>query len=229
MQYKTQRHYISTRAGFGKPQHKPIPFPFLRSLQINPLSCLSRLTGDLEDGLGQALHVAGCDTSDGDTAVLGSVDGVLLGQSIHLLRLQTGEGEHADLAGDVRPVVFAAESLEVLAQEGAHLDDAVGHALDLTKPLLVQGGVVHDGRGDASTVDGWVRVEGTNEDLDLRLDALLLLGVLADEREGTDTLSIETLHILLVYHISIVSDIFRRTMFLAKDWHRAMLWPSLTK
>lgn len=36
-----------------------------------------RLAGDLVDGLGESLDVAGGDTSNGDTAVLGSVDGVL--------------------------------------------------------------------------------------------------------------------------------------------------------
>jgi hypothetical protein len=35
------------------------------------------LSGNLEDGLGESLDVAGGDTSDGDTTVLGSVDGVL--------------------------------------------------------------------------------------------------------------------------------------------------------
>jgi len=35
------------------------------------------LAGDLVDGLGESLDVAGGDTSNGDTAVLGSVDGVL--------------------------------------------------------------------------------------------------------------------------------------------------------
>jgi hypothetical protein len=91
--------------------------------------------------------------------------------------------------------VLAAELLEVGAEGGAHLNDAVSHALDLTKPLLVKSGVVHDGGGDASTVDGRVRVEGTNENLDLRLNALLLLGVLANEREGTDALTVQT-HVL---------------------------------
>lgn len=99
------------------------------------------------------------------------------------------------LAGDVGPVVLAAELLEVGAEGRAHLNDAVSHALDLTEPLLVQSGVVHDGGSDASTVDGRVGVEGTDEDLDLRLNALLLLGVLANEREGTDTLTVQT-HVL---------------------------------
>ena len=162
--------------------------PFIRFMHH-----ASRLTGDLEDGLGQTLDIAGSDTSDGDTTVLGGVDGVLLGQSIHLLGLQTSEGKHTNLAGDVGPVVLAAKLLKVLAEQLAHLDDAVSHTLDLTEPLLVQRSVVHDGGGDASTVDRGVRVEGTDENLDLRLDALLLLGVLADERESTDTLTIETL------------------------------------
>ena len=52
---------------------------FFIPVEISPsfASILHRLTGDLEDGLGQALDVAGGDTSDGDTAILGGVDGVL--------------------------------------------------------------------------------------------------------------------------------------------------------
>lgn len=41
------------------------------------------LTGHLEDGLGQSLDVAGGDTSDGNTAVLGGVDGVLIQSVIY--------------------------------------------------------------------------------------------------------------------------------------------------
>jgi hypothetical protein len=54
-------------------------------------------------------------------------------------------------------------------------------------------------------VDGGVGVEGTDENLDLRLDTLLLLGVLADEGEGTDTLTVQTLHIVSCY-LSIAMD-----------------------
>lgn len=156
----------------------PIPIPFrIQFLSFTLLTFpIQRLTSNLEDGLGQALHVASGDTGDGDTAVLGGVDGVLFDESRHLLGLQTGEGEHADLAGDVGPVVLAAQLLEFLAEQAMHLDEAVGHALELAEPLLVQNGVVHDGEGDAGAVDGRVGVEGADEDLDLRFDALLLLG-----------------------------------------------------
>jgi len=89
--------------------------------------------------------------------------------------------------------MLAAQLLQVLLQQGTHLDDAVRHALDLAQPLLVQLRVVQDGGRDARAVDGRVGVERTDEDLDLRLHALLLLRVLADEGEGADTLAVQAL------------------------------------
>lgn len=76
----------------------------------------------------------------------------------------------------MRPVMLATKLLEVLTQKRAHLDDSIRHTLDLTEPLLVQLGISHDGGCDTGAVDGWVRVEGTDEDLDLRFYALLFLG-----------------------------------------------------
>lgn len=97
------------------------------------------------------------------------------------------------LVGDVGPVVLAAQLLQVLLEKSAHLDDTVSHALNFTQPLLVELGVVHDGRRDAGAVDGRVRVERADEDLELRVHALLLFGGFANERERTDTLAVETL------------------------------------
>lgn len=156
------------------------------------------LTLDLEDGLSKTADVLAGDASNADAAVLGGVDGVLLGKLGHLLGGQAGVGEHADLAGDVAPVVLAAKLLEVVLEQGAHLDDAVGHALDLTQPLLVERRVVEDGAGDAGAVHRRVGVERTDEDLDLRVDALGLFGGFGDDGEGTDTLAVETLEIVLV-------------------------------
>ena len=91
--------------------------------------------------------------------------------------------------------MLAAKILKVLLEKSTHLNDTVSHALDLTQPLLVQGGVVHDGRGNTGTVDRGVRVERTDEDLDLGVHALLLLSRLADKRKSTNTLAVET-HVL---------------------------------
>ena len=151
------------------------------------------LTLDLVDGLCKALDIARGDAGNRDSAVFGSVDAVLLCELVHLFGSEASVGEHANLAGDVGPVVLATQLFKVLLQQGAHGDDSVGHALDFTKPLLVQSGVVENGRCDTGAVDGRVGVERTNEDLDLRVDALLLVGIGADNGKGTDTLTVKTL------------------------------------
>ena len=106
----------------------------------------------------------------------------------------------------MRPVVLAAQFLKVLLEESAHLDDTVSHALDFTQPLLVQLSIVHDSGGDTGTVDGRVGVERADEDLELRVYSLLLLGRFADEREGTDTLTVETPRILVAGPDDVISE-----------------------
>lgn len=91
--------------------------------------------------------------------------------------------------------MLAAKILKVLLEKSTHLNDTVSHALNFTQPLLVQGGVIHDGRCNTGTVDRRVRVKGTNENLDLGVHTLLLLGRLADKGESTNTLTVET-HVL---------------------------------
>jgi hypothetical protein len=152
-----------------------------------------RLTLDFVDRLGQATNISAGNTRNGDASVPGGINGELLGQAVHFFRGHASVGEHANLAGDMGPVVLGAKLLQVLLEEGAHADDAVSHALDLTKPLLVELGVVEDLYGDAGTVDGRVRVHRTDKDLELGVDALLLSGVGTDQGEGTDTLAIQAL------------------------------------
>jgi hypothetical protein len=108
--------------------------------------------------------------------------------------MSSGFQRHIYLAGDVGPVVLAAQVLKVLLQESAHLNDAVSHALDLTQPLLVQLGVVHDRGSDTGTVNRRARVQRAHKDLDLGLDALLLLRGGSYERESTNTLTVQTLN-----------------------------------
>jgi hypothetical protein len=45
-------------------------------------------------------------------------------------------------------------------------------------------------------VDRWVGVERAHDDLHLRVNTLLLVGVGADDRESSDTLAVETLYLL---------------------------------
>lgn len=126
--------------------------------------------------------------------------------------------EHADLLLDVGPVAGGLTVDEALEERLAHVDDAVRHAcripsarapfnntsdaggssprtLDLAKPLPVEGLVPEDGADEARAVDGRVGVEGADDDLDLRVDALALVGVGAHDREGADALAVEA-HVL---------------------------------
>lgn len=91
------------------------------------------------------------------------------------------------------PVVLATELLEVFLQQGAHGDDAVCHILHLTQPLFVQSRVVQDLGSDARAVNRRIGVERPHEDLDLRVDTLLLLDGFANNRKGTNTFAVETL------------------------------------
>ena len=113
---------------------------------------------------------------------------------IEAWKWEKGE-KRTHLVRDVIPVVLGAQIFEILLEQGTHLDDTIGHALDLAEPLLVELGVAQDLAGDARPVDGRVGVQWTDEDLDLGVDALLLVGRVGDDAEGTDSLAVET-HVL---------------------------------
>ena len=73
------------------------------------------------------------------------------------------------------PVLLASEIFQVLFQESSHVDYAVCHPLDFSKPLLLEVGIVQNLCGYACAMYGRVGVERPNKNLDLRIDSLLLL------------------------------------------------------
>jgi len=150
-------------------------------------------TRHIVNRLSQPLDIPRRDARHTDPAILGRIHAVLLGQRVHLLRLEPRVREHADLARDVAPVVLAAQLLQVLLQKRPHLDDPVRHPLDLAQPLLVERWVVEDRAGYARAVHGRVRVQRSHEDLDLRVDTLFLVRVRTDDGECADTLAVQTL------------------------------------
>ena len=76
--------------------------------------------GHFVEGIGDVVEVACVETGDGDTSVHGHVDGVLLTEFVDLVFVETSESEHADLVNDVAPVVFVAESLELVTKTVSH-------------------------------------------------------------------------------------------------------------
>lgn len=94
------------------------------------------------------------------------------------------------LASNMAPIMFAAQRLEVLLEECAHFDNAISHTLHFSKPLLVELRIIEDRRGNAGAMDGWIGVQGTDEDLDLGINALLLFSRLADDGECADSFAV---------------------------------------
>ena len=76
--------------------------------------------GHFVEGIRDVVEVACVETGDGDTSVHGHVDGVLLTEFVDLVFVETSESEHADLVNDVAPVVFVAESLELVTKTVSH-------------------------------------------------------------------------------------------------------------
>lgn len=60
----------------------------------------------------------------------------------HLLRLEASETKHANLVGDVLPVVGRPLFLQVGHQLGPHANDAVGHAFHFLQPVGKQRAVL---------------------------------------------------------------------------------------
>jgi len=119
-----------------------------------------RLFRNVVHGFGEVLHVARRHAGHRNAAVLGQVHRVFFLDGLHLVLGHARVAKHADLVGDVLPVLLGARVFERGDQFGAHGLNAVGHALAVPFPLLVQGRVVEDVGHQPSPVHGWVRVHG---------------------------------------------------------------------
>ena len=132
----------------------------------------------------------------------------LFGQLIHLFWFETSICKHTNLSNisrlwieyrttylrrDMAPIMFAANLFQILLQQRTHGDDSVSHSFHLTQPLLIELRVVKNLGSNTSAMNWWIRVQRSDEDLDLRIDALLLFGRSANNRECSDTFTIETL------------------------------------
>ena len=105
----------------------------------------------LGHGLGKVLNIGLVETSHRDAAVAGKVDVGLLGEGINLLGREAGEREHANLRLDVAPLAGSVELNELVVKLLTHVDNAVGHELDLGEPLSLELGRGKDGGDEAST------------------------------------------------------------------------------
>mgnify|MGYP001810630055 CR=1 FL=1 len=130
-----------------------------------------------------------------NATVLGQIDRELFGQPFHLLLIETREAEHADLIGDVLPVVTRALFLQIVYERFSHRDDAIGHGFDLSQPQRSQIGRVKHFGGDLSAVTRRIRVHAADGHLQLAHDALAVLFVVHNKRDGANSFAIEA-HVL---------------------------------
>ena len=136
--------------------------------------------GDLVEGIRDIVEVTGVETSDGNTAVHCHVDGVLLTELVDLVLVQASEGEHANLVGDVTPVVLVAEFGELVAETMTHFMHAAGH---ITKVLMPHGCELCVSENDVDNmgaVDGRVGVDWSSNLLNSAHDNILLSLAAAD-------------------------------------------------
>jgi len=144
------------------------------------------------EGVGAVFDVAGVEAGDGDSSVHGHVDGVLLSELVDHVMVEAGEGEHADLRGDVIPVVLGASGLESRLEGSSHQSHSIGHDDEV---LLPHGGelfVSEDDVDNSSSVNWGVGVDGSSDLLDARVDGVTLGLRSSDDGEGSGSLSVDT-------------------------------------
>mmetsp|Transcript_33703 Transcript_33703/g.100365 ORF Transcript_33703/g.100365 Transcript_33703/m.100365 type:complete len:362 (+) Transcript_33703:59-1144(+) len=165
-----------------------------REVEMVSASLLLAL-GDRVERLRKRHDALRVDARHGDASVARHVDRVLGCQAVHHLGRDAGEGKHADLVGHMVPRPLGAEVLQVLAQQLAHGDDAVSHALDLHIPLRLEVLAVEDLGHQQRAVQWRVGVHWARNRLHLGLNGRRLLGVVAHNGEAADTLTVQT-HVL---------------------------------
>ena len=72
----------------------------------------------------------------------------------------------------------------------SHADDAVSHAFNFSLPLSVKLLVTEYSVGDSGTVQRWIRVQGSDNNLQLTVNASLFLRICGGKGEGTNALSV---------------------------------------
>ena len=135
------------------------------------------------------MDVALIETRQRDPSRFQQIDLVLGDQALALSRGHAREGEHADLVGDVVPRARRPLILQAFPQDGSHLQDAVGHGLELHLPLSEALGFTQHLLDEKRTMLRWIRVHGPDHHLQLRGDHLCLGRTATDSVQATDALA----------------------------------------
>jgi len=144
------------------------------------------------EGLGDIVDVHGVETGDGDTTVHSHIDGVVLAKLINLVLVQSSEREHANLTGDVAPIMLIAQLCELATETDSHLLHTARHVAQVLVPHGCQLGVAEDDVDDTSTVNGRVGVDGSGNLLDAAHGNVLLSLTSTNRGEAASALTVKT-------------------------------------
>jgi len=144
------------------------------------------------EALSDVVDVFGVETSDGDTSIHSHVDSVFFTEFVDHLGVEASEGEHANLACDVSPIVLVSECGKLLDKGSTHLSHTAGHVSQVLVPHGGQLFVSKDNINDTSTVDGRVGVDWSGNLLYAGKNDILLRLASGNNGDATSTLTIET-------------------------------------
>lgn len=116
---------------------------------------------------------------------------VLISQLSHHIQSQSRIGEHADLVGDVGPVVNRTQILQVLHQGLSAFGDSGGHLFDFPEPHLVQFLVVQHNGNDVGPVLWRVGIDSSCDQLQLGHDVGDLVFGVAHQTHAPHSLPVE--------------------------------------
>ena len=117
---------------------------------------------------------------------------VVVLERVYLLGGKTSVSEHANLTSNVAPVVSAAVVFEFLHEASSHFLHAARHVQQVLVPRGSKLGVTEDYVNDSCTMNRRVRVHGSGNTFDARLDFACFSAVSGEERDTTSSFTIET-------------------------------------
>ena len=120
------------------------------------------------------LEVTSVESSNGNAAVHGHVDGPLFAELVNHIGVEAGVSEHTNLAGNVVPVVLIAHVLKSLLKTSAHLLHATRHVFQVLVPHSGKLGVGKNDVDDTGSVNGRVGVDGASDLLEAGHNNILL-------------------------------------------------------
>lgn len=117
---------------------------------------------------------------------------VVVLERINLLRAEACVSEHANLTGDMTPIVSASISLEFFNQSSSHFLDSSRHVQQILMPASSKFWVTQDNINNPGSVNWWIGVHWSGDSFNSRCDLYLLCLITADDRDATNSLTIES-------------------------------------